>query len=103
MLFQELLPLFEGHAALCLETASLGERAKEHPRPLAQRVSAALECGGVGLPGAQHSFHIAHQLFYPHIAKADAEITRRYIFELVRLVEDHCRRFRQHPRVRSAP
>ena len=99
---QKLLPLLEGHAALALPTAAR-QRRKEHPRPLAQHVSTALQRSGVSLPGAQHRLHVAHQLFQPHIAQADAEIARRHIFQLMGLVEDHRRRFRQHTRIRSCP
>jgi hypothetical protein len=55
----------------------------------------------VSLPGAQHRFHVAHQLLQAHIAQADAEVARRNVFQLMGFVEDHRRRFRQYTRVRS--
>ena len=102
VLLQKLLALLEGHAAFSLKTARPRERAKKHPRPFPQCVAATLQCRRVRLPGTQHRLHVAHQFFYPYIAEADTEIARSNVFQLVRLVEDHRRGFRQ-TRPRRAP
>ena len=93
--------MLKRHAAFSLKTTGPRQGRKEHPRPLTQHVSTALQSGGVGLPGTQHRFHIAHQLFQPHIAQGDAEIAGGYIFQLMGFVEDHRRRFRQDAGVGS--
>ena len=46
--------------------------------------------------------NIARQIFHPQIAHGNSEIISRHIFQFVRFIEDHRRRFRQNARVGRA-
>ena len=105
LLLEELLAIREGHAAFAHHAASVHpgrQRGEEQPRAFADHLRGGDDFRLQLALGAQQRLDVARQILETHVAEADAEVARRHILQLVRLIEDHHSGFRQNACIGSA-